>query len=126
MVVTQCKLLLLLSMVILTFGAQRDCMVDESKGWFVTNNVYQCQESQQCCREYGKPSCCGEKDKTEIIKQQAILWGGLFGFLTLLGLIVFCRRSDIYVLEGAPLSQRCRCCQSHNGNNEKRQMIQEA
>ncbi|XP_076350990.1 uncharacterized protein LOC143247203 isoform X1 [Tachypleus tridentatus] len=105
---------------------QRDCMVDESKGWFDPNNVYQCQESHQCCQEYGKPSCCGQKDKTEVIRQQAILWGGLFGFLTLLGLIVFCRRSDIYMLEGAPLSQRCRCCQSYKGNNEKARMIQEA
>lgn len=40
-------------------------------------------------------------------KDQLILWGGLFGFLSFLGLVVYCRRKDFYVLEGSNPCAKC-------------------
>lgn len=104
---------LVVSVVLLsTIGRCRgkvDCLIDDEKGWFEPTNVYQCEDNAKCCKEYGNPSCCAEKDKSAIVRDQAILWGGLLGFLTVLGIIVFCRRSDFYVMENN-LSSKFRCC----------------
>ncbi|KFM69199.1 hypothetical protein X975_22081, partial [Stegodyphus mimosarum] len=87
--------------------AKKDCMIDSEKGWFDMDNVYTCEDNQRCCKEYGNPSCCAEKNKWLIVKDQLILWGGLFGFLSFLGLIVYCRRRDFYVLEGTNPCASC-------------------
>ncbi|GIY35505.1 uncharacterized protein CDAR_239671 [Caerostris darwini] len=86
---------------------KKDCMIDSEKGWYDMDNVYTCEENQRCCKEYGNPSCCAEKNKWLIVKDQLVLWGGLFGFLSFLGLIVYCRRHDFYVLEGNNPCARC-------------------
>lgn len=36
-----------------------------------------------------------------------MLWGGLFGFLSFLGIVVYCRRKDFYVLEGGNPCAKC-------------------
>ncbi|KAF8784794.1 uncharacterized protein LOC129958923 [Argiope bruennichi] len=87
--------------------AKKDCMIDSEIGWYDIDNVYTCEENQRCCKEYGNPSCCAEKNKWLIVKDQLILWGGLFGFLSFLGLVVYCRRHDFYVLEGSNPCARC-------------------
>ncbi|GIX87806.1 uncharacterized protein CEXT_705131 [Caerostris extrusa] len=52
-------------------------MIDSEKGWYDMDNVYTCEENQRCCKEYGNPSCCAEKNKWLIVKDQLVLWGGL-------------------------------------------------
>lgn len=52
---------------ILLILAKKDCMIDEAVGWFEMDNVYTCEENQRCCKEYGNPSCCAEKNKWLIV-----------------------------------------------------------
>ncbi|XP_067125538.1 uncharacterized protein [Centruroides vittatus] len=97
-----------------------DCLIDDEVGWFEPTNVYQCEDNAKCCKEYGNPSCCAEKDKSAIVRDQAILWGGLLGFLTVLGMIVFCRRSDFYVME-SNIGSKLKCC----GKSSEKQPLEE-
>lgn len=91
----------------LAYAAKKDCLIDKEKGWFDPSNVYQCVDSD-CCKEYGKHSCCAKKPKSEIVQEQLLLWGGLLGFLLLLAVIIYCRRKDVQIFEGRSL--RCKFC----------------
>ncbi|XP_028966443.1 uncharacterized protein LOC100897291 [Galendromus occidentalis] len=84
--------------------AKKECMIDASKGWFDPSNVYSCLSAQKCCKEYGKPSCCASKPTLEIVQEQLLLWGGLFSFLTLLAVLIYCRRTDVRLCEGRKIN----------------------
>lgn len=139
-----------------------ECTIDEKKGVNNPLNIYQCEKFQKCCLEYGKPSCCGLKSIHQIMwvqkeviylcpcvsfiiicclfctirKEQLTLWGGMLGFVTIIILIFFCRRADIYCHEEWLLIKRfCRCRKSRSnkiravetlsksGNNEQVNLV---
>ncbi|OQR75101.1 hypothetical protein BIW11_08644 [Tropilaelaps mercedesae] len=83
-------------------SGKKECMIDASnpRGWFDPANVYTCKLTQTCCKEYGNPSCCASKPTSEIVQEQLLLWGGLFSFLTVLAVLIYCRRTDVRLCEG--------------------------
>ena len=38
-----------------------ECTIDEKKDFTNPQNVYECEQFQKCCLEYGQPSCCEHK-----------------------------------------------------------------
>ncbi|XP_064485191.1 uncharacterized protein LOC135397515 [Ornithodoros turicata] len=100
-------LLALFSLAHTVNGDKKDCLIDKETGWHVPSNVYQCDNSD-CCREYGKHSCCAKKKTSDIVQEQLLLWGGLLGFLVILAALIYCKRKDIRIFEGRTL--RCKCC----------------
>ncbi|CAG2169260.1 unnamed protein product [Oppiella nova] len=102
-----------------------DCLIDQKVGYEDPSNIYQCKDTENCCIEFARPSCCKSKPGIQIVGEQLSIWGTLFGILFVISAIVYCRKKDLYFIKYVKKCFIACCCgrQTESEETERNNII---